>query len=307
MLKGHVFAEQIFTHDGFAHIINTFMNGHHGVTKGCELEHTSNSVTIKDGFILIYGRPIQEIGGSTLNITNATEYCKLVCEVDMSQVSTASDFQQAVWKILRGTIDYPSLIQQDLSNGGTIYQLEFAMFQNTPSGIVNFVDTRTLIDMQSIYDDIEAHISELEAQSTVVFKEAGKGLYPDVDATKLAGIAIGATKNEIAVIEGNFLMTNFDSSGGSPTQNSITIDFPAGYNKDNCIVKAFGTRLYNDGRGYNFGTGVYGNAGTIVTGAITRDIVLGYVADTSKIWMEVYNVGTSQRTCYYKIVLEKIA
>lgn len=304
MLKGQVFAEQIFDSKCFAHFVNTFLAKHDGITKGCNLNYTNDSVTINEGYFVIQGRFLEEVGSTTLNITNATEYCKLVCEIDLSQTNTETVLNQASYKILTSTVGYPELVQQDLEDGDNIYQLEFAKFENTPSGIINFVDTRQVIDFESIYNEIDNYIENLENESDLVFKETGKGLYPDVDSEKLSNMETGATKNETTVLEGSVVLDNFDATVGNPTQNTYTLDFPSGFNKDNCIVKAFGTKTSTD-KGYNFML-AYSDSSGAVNGGLHRSIIPGYVADLTKIWFEIYNVGMTARTVYYKIVLEKI-
>lgn len=52
MLRGHVFKLQTFEAQAFAHFIDTFLQGNCGITKGCELNHTSTSVTISEGFFV---------------------------------------------------------------------------------------------------------------------------------------------------------------------------------------------------------------------------------------------------------------
>jgi hypothetical protein len=299
MLKGQVFAEQTFSSDCFAHFINTFLDKRNGVTKGCILSNTSNSVTVGAGYFVVQGRFLEEVGGTTLDVTSATEYCKLVCEIDLSKINTTTSFLQASWKILKNSSNYPTLTQQDLENGGTIYQLEFAKFQNTTGGITNFVDTRTLIDFESIYAGIQAYITELESNSTVVFKETGKGLYPDTDATKLAGIVTGATKNEMILLSGSVVTPA--STGGIPGSGTANINYPEGYTPTNCVVISIGLKI-NDTRGYNF-EGQLNDSVGLLTGGMHHFVQL----DPSTIQLNIQNISTSEKTFYYKIVLMKIA
>lgn len=156
MLRGEVFSEQVFDNECFAHFINTFLNKKNGVTKGCNLTSTKNSVTINAGYFCVQGRFLRVVGSDTLQVASGTEYCKIVCEIDLSQVNTETEFLQASFKILTSSKSYPTLTKQNLEEGGTIYQFEFAQFQNTTNGITNFKDTRTFLDFNSIYAEIES-------------------------------------------------------------------------------------------------------------------------------------------------------
>jgi hypothetical protein len=307
MLKGQVFSEQTFSSDCFAHFINTFLSKHNGVTKGCVLSNTANSVTVSAGYFVVQGRFLQEIGSTTLPVTSATEYCKLVCEIDLSKVNTTVSFLQASWKILKSSVGYPALIQQDLENGGTIFQLEFAKFQNTTGGITNFVDTRMLIDFTSIYNEVDGYIANLEALSTVVFKVAGKALstndYITADKDKLAGIVAGATKNEMMLMTGNVVASAaiYDGTYTTNGMGSAELSYPVGYTSDNCVVISIGLKL-NDTYGYNFEGQSLDSLG-LITAGVEHFINL----KPSTISFRCYNIASSIKTFYYKIVLMKIA
>lgn len=173
ILKGQVFAYQTFNNECFAHFINTFLAKKSGVTRGCSIDYTNSSITVSSGYFVIQGRFLEEVGSTTLPIANDNEYCKLVCEVDLSKVNTEMKFLQASWKVLKKSSDYPVLIQEDLENSGNIYQLEFARFRNTISGITEFKETKTLIDYKSIFSYIEEQIKILEEGSIYLLKTGG--------------------------------------------------------------------------------------------------------------------------------------
>lgn len=174
-LRGHVFDKQLFSSDCCALITDTFLNKHSGIIKGCELTNTSNSVYIDDGYFLVKGRPLQEEGGTTIEVEAgdlAGIYCKLVCEIDMSKTNTTSQLNQVSYKILESTSDYPTLIQEDITDGGTIYQFELAKFRRTLNGIEDFVDTRSFLNFDSIYSEIEKEIKKIEEGSIFVTKDS---------------------------------------------------------------------------------------------------------------------------------------
>ena len=163
-LRGHVFNKQIFSSDCFALFIDTFLDGHNGVIKGCGLSSTNNTVSLASGYFCIKGRFLEEQGGSTFNIeatTEADKYCQLICELDMTQDNTTSQLNQAKYKVLESTSGYATLTQEDLNNGGTIYQFEIARFKVTQNGIEDFTDKRTFLDFDSIYTAISSAVTQL--------------------------------------------------------------------------------------------------------------------------------------------------
>lgn len=154
MLRGHVFKFQTFEDKAFAHFINTFLQGNMGVTKGCELSNTSNSVSIGAGYFCVMGRFLEILGSETIeNITNSGYYT-LVCEIDLTKINTKTDLNQAVIKVIKNTSGYVTLQQEDLFDGGNIYQFEFARFKVVDSIITDFTDRRIFLDIKSLYEQI---------------------------------------------------------------------------------------------------------------------------------------------------------
>lgn len=161
MLRGHVFKFQTFANEAFAHFINTFLQGNMGVTKGCSLSKTNDSVTIGAGYFCVMGRFLEIVGNETIsNITN-TGYYQLICEIDLTKTNTSSELNQAVIKLIRNTSAYSNLTKEDLFNGGTLYQYEFARFKVTEQGIIDFSDRRTFLNLTSLYSQINSNFNSL--------------------------------------------------------------------------------------------------------------------------------------------------
>ena len=155
MLKGHVFNLQTFTSEAFALFIDKFLNGRSGVAKGCELSNTTNTATIGDGYFVVRGRLLQVISNVTVSDIKDNGFYSLVCEIDLSKVNTADQLNQAEIKVVSDSNTYPTLIQQDITGDGTVYQYEFARFKVDSGSITNFVDQRTFVDFTTIYEVIQ--------------------------------------------------------------------------------------------------------------------------------------------------------
>lgn len=164
MLRGHVFKFQTFANEAFAHFIDTFLQGNMGITKGCELSKTTNSVTIGAGYFCICGRFLEIIGNETIEDITNTGYYNLVCELDLSKTNTKSELNQAVIKTVRNTSGFGNLTKENLFEGGNIYQFEFARFKVTEVGIADFEDRRTFLNLESLYSLINKTFNQLFEQ-----------------------------------------------------------------------------------------------------------------------------------------------
>lgn len=184
MLIGYTFDEQLFTSEAFRKFQDTFLNKNSGVIDGCSVSKTNTTVTVSDGWFVIKGALLREQGGTTLNVEQ-DGYYSLVCEIDLTKENTETSLLQATIKLIRGASTYPTLTQQDITNGGSVYQYEFARFRSSNSVISDFVDKRTYLNFQSIYtkintdvqaiiDTLEGKIKNVEDGSAYLLKTGGK-------------------------------------------------------------------------------------------------------------------------------------
>ena len=214
MLKGHVFKFQTFANEAFAHFINTFLQGNMGITKGCNLSKTNNSVTISAGYFCVMGRFLEIVGNETIsNITN-TGYYQLICEIDLSQTNTTSELNQASIKLVRNANAYSNLTKENLFNGGSLYQYEFARFRVTEQGIIDFVDRRTFLNLNSIYSKMQNDYRVILAQLTQELEDVEDGSAYVINSTFERNI------NEISDSISN-IRSNMDSTNSNFT-NQIT-------------------------------------------------------------------------------------
>jgi hypothetical protein len=178
MLKGHVFSNQLFGNPIFALFINTFLNGKNGVSNnfgdGMGITYSGTNITIGSGAICIQGRFLEEDTSTTISAGTENNFCKLIIEIDLDKVNTDTEFLQGEYKIIKSTTNYPNLTQTNIvKNNSGVYQYELARFRVSNNAIVDFVDKRTFIDFQSIYDEIEQHIRDIDSGSLYVEKAGG--------------------------------------------------------------------------------------------------------------------------------------
>ena len=151
MIRGITFDKQLLKSGDHAHEVNHYYAGNMGVSKGCEvIENVDGNLVVDAGYFIIKGRLVSVDGSETITVPivpSGTLYSILVFEIDLTQVNTTTVFNQGTFKILSDALDYPTLTQEDLDNGGTLYQFEFVRFENTVGGIVVLTDTSTVLDM----------------------------------------------------------------------------------------------------------------------------------------------------------------
>lgn len=172
MIRGIVFGEQLVTSADFAHYINTFLAGNTGRTKGIEITHDDDNVYVSSGYFVTFGRYVNITGTETIatdTVEAGTQYNRLVFTVDLSKENTSSDFAQGYWELLTSYSEYPSLTQEDLDDGGTVYQIAFCKFEKTLDGISNFVEELGTVNIGEIFSQMEKEIAEQRAEFTEMF------------------------------------------------------------------------------------------------------------------------------------------
>lgn len=119
-----------------------------------------------------------------------------------------------------------------------------------------------------------------------------------------ADITINVTKNNIAVLSGQLNLKAATTDGSySPSFNSVLIDFPTGFSKDNCVVISSAMQLV-DYTGYTFGCAIWDDSRTWLRGGYPSMVTLDY-KNNGKIQYTVVNPTGQERTCKYKLILMK--
>lgn len=188
MIKGFRFTNQLANAEVDARIHQEFLNKNDGIFYGMNLSRTTNSITIDEGLCEIAGRPVAVVDTETVNVGTNTMYCILVLEIDLSKDSTEEVFEQVNFKILESSTGYPITTKEDINvyNGeNNIYQLEFARFKTSSSGITDFKDTRNFLSFSGIYnqiksdckmimDEIKQELENVKDGSEYILKSGGK-------------------------------------------------------------------------------------------------------------------------------------
>ncbi len=150
MINGITFDECLITSSDFAHYMYTMLSKTNGITKGCEMTWSTQNVYIGKGCFVQAGRMIQIVGTEQIVspvVQSGQLYCKVVFEIDLSKTNTTDSFNQGYFKTLTGTESYPEVIQEDLDDEGTIFQIPWCQYIKNIQGITEFKDIRKVLDI----------------------------------------------------------------------------------------------------------------------------------------------------------------
>lgn len=159
--------------------------------------------------------------------------------------------------------------------------------------------------VQKVVHGNSATASKLQTARNISLNGAIKG---NANFDGSGNIIIDTSQNNIAVINGSItLQANPQSNleNNVEQQTILNIDFPSGFNKDNCICLAFGMKTYAE-KNYSYGV-AFSSAGRATTGSFIRNVILGAPDNINKIALHVWQMSTSAKTVYYRLVLMKIS
>lgn len=137
MIKGITFDSQQISAANMGHFMNVFSGKQSGITQGCAVTYDSTNLYLAAGYMLLKGRQVQIVGTQTIpleTVASGELYCKAVFEIDLTKTNTTSSFLQGMIKTLTSSSGYPAVTQQDIDNGGTLYQWPIAQYHVTASG-----------------------------------------------------------------------------------------------------------------------------------------------------------------------------
>lgn len=141
-IRGVTFSKQSVSSNDDAHIYKMLLNGRSGKTKGCIMTFGTDDIYISSGYFFVANRLVEVSSTETIStpiVATGTTYCRLVFEFDSSKTNSNTEFNQGYFKILSSASDYPDITQENIEEGGNIYQMPFARFTKSIAGIGSFV------------------------------------------------------------------------------------------------------------------------------------------------------------------------
>ena len=146
MIRGISFDKQLFKSNDFALMTKRFFGNSDGIVEGCEVSSNAGNVLIEPGYFVASGYYTNLSSQEVIPVTTG----KLVYEIDLSKTNTESSFLQGSFKVI--TI---APIQEDLFNGGTLYQYPIADVVVTGGIITELVDLTSNI-MEDLLSKLNA-------------------------------------------------------------------------------------------------------------------------------------------------------
>lgn len=123
-------------------VLYGFLEPRNGFITGCEVSFLGgNLISIAGGYGIVGGR-LFLIEAETLSINlslNGNVNGRLVIKIDLANFSAPISFVQQSGAVL------PELTQEDLSSGGTVFELPVATYTVSSTQLTNFRDIRTVI------------------------------------------------------------------------------------------------------------------------------------------------------------------
>lgn len=108
-------------------------------------------------------------------------------------------------------------------------------------------------------------------------------------------------KDNFAILTGIIKLNGSSNPGTSYNQTIWNINYPEGFNKDNCIVITFGGKFAGEGFSYGYVENASASVAA-VGGSVSRAVALNSTAIRAQAW----NISGTEKEFSYKIVLMKI-
>ena len=282
MIRGITFSKQSVSSNDDSHVYNVLLNGRKGKTKGCKMTFGTDDIYISSGYFFAAGRLVQVSSSETVStptVSSGTIYCRLVFEIDMTKTNANNAFNQGAFKVLTNASDYPAITQEDLETGGSIYQLPFARFAKSVSGIGSFVSELEAVGHvegdATVYVSTSGNDASGDGSESYPFKtikRAVDSLPKNIGGRTITINVAGGTYAEDVVVEG-FSGAPLRLTFGAVTLNTLTI-------YDSCVI-ASGTSLTLAANGKQYGLHAHRGANVIcqlpttINGAV-NGLFVGY-------------------------------
>jgi hypothetical protein len=145
----------------------------------CEVsQNGAATINIGTGVFFVCGRLVYVTSQESIGIPSVpagqTLYVRVVFEINLNQTNTEINFLQGNFKVLSESAQYPALTQDDINNGGTLYQMPFIKLRADATGIISgsFTDERVLYySVSSLKQDIESKAAAVHAHPTLAALE----------------------------------------------------------------------------------------------------------------------------------------
>lgn len=223
-----------------------------GKISGCEITCSGSTATIGTGAFLISGGQVSITASESITVSQTSGYARLVAVIDLTGTATRTEWDQFSWRVDYAETDsgFEDLTQENINTGGgSVYELEFAVFALGSSGITDVV--REL-------GEIQGGGGSVDWQTAIVhiYSPAGS----TVTASK-GGVIKTLRENQVSGSDSEYFLyvklADYGSweltatLGSDTATQTVTVESNVEY----IIQLAYKLYLYNSGNEYSSTTG----------------------------------------------------
>lgn len=160
--RGVTFNNQLCKSEDDALIYDTFLNHVVGKVKGCSITFDESTIRMAVGFFVAYGRLIHVDGEEVLTpepIEIGEQYNKLVFTINLEKENTIQEFNQGYFEFLKSYEEWPELMQEDLFEGGLVYQIPIAEFILTKDGITEYKEKMQSVNVEEVWQTLDENLT----------------------------------------------------------------------------------------------------------------------------------------------------
>lgn len=139
--SGVTFAKQKVTPIDSAIVQRSLLDD--GILTGCDLSYAGFTVTMAGGQLLAAGRQLRHSGSESWSVADASSgYARIVLTLDLSRSSTPEAFDQAQISVqyAASASGFPALVQEDINEAGTRYQVALAVVTLSSGGVTGIAE-----------------------------------------------------------------------------------------------------------------------------------------------------------------------
>lgn len=140
------------------HFLASSVNGvFYGILGGCRCSTSNNYISFQSGYAQVYGRRVYVESGTRISVSlDRTAYGYVAIRVDLGKNAVTLEKKEA-------SSGYPSLTQEDLMNGGLVYELPLCRYTKTTSS-VTLDDAFSPTYIRSAQDRVDSMAESVKAE-----------------------------------------------------------------------------------------------------------------------------------------------
>lgn len=140
-IRGINFTQQLLTPKDDGKLYRTILND--GFLGGGAVTALGSTLSMAAGVVIVCGR-LAALGAESWPVTGAQSgYARILINVDLTRASTSTQFEQVYYTTEYSATEegFPSLVQDDINDNGTLYQAVLSTVALSAGGISSILST----------------------------------------------------------------------------------------------------------------------------------------------------------------------